>query len=141
MIFSWRFRNWNFIGLSIVFDSAHFKRKFSTRFLTDNIFTICFMNYMWKSHIIDFHHWSSDHTNESFTGSRKFYVLKLSVSILIVLRNNENDQNRHQHLKVVANTFGLQHPSPTLMSLTKHLKLVNNIVAFKDVFQSNTYLG
>ena len=27
----------------------------------------------------------------------------------------ENGQNRHQDLKVVANTFRLQHPSPTSM--------------------------
>ena len=27
--------------------------------------------------------------------------------------DDENDQNRHQHLKIVANTFRLQHPSPT----------------------------
>ena len=26
---------------------------------------------------------------------------------------DKNGQNRHQHLKVVANTFRLQHPSPT----------------------------
>ena len=28
---------------------------------------------------------------------------------------DENDQNRHQHLNVVANTFRLQNPSPTSM--------------------------
>ena len=28
---------------------------------------------------------------------------------------DENDQNRHQHLKIVSITFCLQHPSPTSM--------------------------
>ena len=29
--------------------------------------------------------------------------------------DDENGQKRHQHLKIVTNAFGLQHPSPTLM--------------------------
>ena len=31
----------------------------------------------------------------------------------------EKGQNRHQHLKVVANTFRLQHPSPTSMLIVE----------------------
>ena len=33
--------------------------------------------------------------------------------------DDENSQNRHQHLKVVANTFRLHYPSPTSMYIEK----------------------
>ena len=39
----------------------------------------------------------------------------------------QNDKNRHQHLKIVANTFRLQHPSPTSMVRSNEYTLMTNV--------------
>ena len=44
---------------------------------------------------------------------------------MIIDVGDQNDQNCHQHLKVVTNTFCLQHPSPTSMSLLMHVVLIS----------------
>ena len=59
----------------------------------------------------------------------QFWKVGDRISILVTFLNNgarrqckkiidvgdQNCENRHQHLKVVVNTFRLQHPSPTSM--------------------------
>ena len=44
------------------------------------------------------------------------HVDDLTSMLVISLVDERNGQNRHGHLKVLTNTFRLQHPSPISMS-------------------------
>ena len=52
---------------------------------------------------------------------------------------DENGQNRHQHLEVVANTSSLQHPSPTSL---KPIRVLGSMGFVKDYYTVyNIYRG